>query len=71
MAQTDVLGAVDKIDARSKEVPWYSDSIGSKLDGPARDLLVNYSKIPADKVEEHVYKIVGRLPPSIRVVAYY
>ncbi|RDW67588.1 hypothetical protein BP6252_08984 [Coleophoma cylindrospora] len=57
MAQTNIPGATEKIDARSKDVPWYSESIGSKLDGAARDLLANYSKIPADQIEEHVYKI--------------
>ena len=58
MAQTDIPNALQKIEAREKDVPWYNPDIGSKLGASARELLENYSKIPAAKVEDHVYKIV-------------
>jgi hypothetical protein len=40
-------------------VPWYANSIGTRLGKTARQLLENYSKIPADEVESHVFKIVS------------
>jgi hypothetical protein len=62
MAQTDIPDALQKIEAREKDVPWYNPDIGNKLGDSARELLENYSKIPAAEVEDHVYKIV-RYPP--------
>ncbi|PMD12413.1 hypothetical protein NA56DRAFT_613500 [Hyaloscypha hepaticicola] len=57
MAQTDIPNALEKIQERSKDVPWYNPDVGNKLGGSARELLENYSKIPASEVEDHVYKI--------------
>ena len=58
MAQTDIPNALEKIQERSKDVPWYNPDVGNKLGGSARELLENYSKIPVSEVEDHVYKIV-------------
>jgi hypothetical protein len=58
MAQTDIPNALAKIQERSKDVPWYNPDIGNRLGDSARELLENYSKIPASEVEDHVYKIV-------------
>jgi len=58
MAQTDIPNALEKIEAREKDVPWYNPEIGDKLGASARELLENYSKIPPAEVEDHVYKIV-------------
>jgi len=59
MADTNVPDAEMKIAKRDKEVPWYNPNIGNKLGTSARELLENYSKIPASEVEDHVYKIVS------------
>ena len=58
MAQTDIPDAPKKIDNRDKDVPWYNPNLGQKLGDSARELLESYSKIPADDVEDHVYRIV-------------
>ncbi|KAE9378513.1 methyltransferase domain-containing protein [Stipitochalara longipes BDJ] len=57
MAQTDIPNALQKIEARDKDVPWYHPDLGNKLGDSARELLENYSKIPAAEVENHVHKI--------------
>ncbi|TVY67440.1 Methyltransferase trt5 [Lachnellula suecica] len=57
MAETDVPDARAKIGRREKDVPWYNPDMGDKLGKPARELLENYSGIPASEVEEHVYRI--------------
>lgn len=59
MAQTDIPDAKTKIANRDNDVPWYNPNLGRKLGDSARELLENYSKIPAEEVEEHVYKIVS------------
>ncbi len=58
MAHTDVPDALAKIEARAKDVPWYNPKIEDKLGDSAREVLENYSKIPAAEVEDHVYKLV-------------
>jgi hypothetical protein len=58
MSHTDIPNALEKIKAREKDVPWYDADIGNKLGDSARELLENYSNIPAAEVENHVYKIV-------------
>lgn len=45
-----------EVGTRDKDVPWYSEEL--KLGDQARELLENYSRIPADEVETHVRKIV-------------
>lgn len=44
---------------RSKSFPWYNKSIGESLKPACRELLVKYSKIPEDSLEQHVYEVVG------------
>ena len=61
MAHTDIPDAQAKINTREKDVPWYNPNLGDKLSAPARELLENYSGIPAGEVEAHIYKIVGLL----------
>jgi len=61
MAETDIPDALKKIDNRDKGVPWYNPDLGQKLGDSARELLESYSKIPAEDVEDHVYKIVFSL----------
>jgi hypothetical protein len=59
MSDTVTLPSPEKIAERSIDVPWYERTIpAEKLDGAARDLLENYSKIPSAEVESHVYNIV-------------
>ena len=58
MAHTDIPNVLAKIEAREKDVPWYDPEIGKKLGDSTRELLENYSKVPAAEVEDHVYKIV-------------
>jgi hypothetical protein len=59
MAHTDIPNALAKIEAREKGVPWYDPEIGKKLGDSARELLENYSRVPAAEVEDHVYRIVN------------
>ncbi|PQE24513.1 methyltransferase domain-containing protein [Rutstroemia sp. NJR-2017a WRK4] len=59
MSDTVTLPSAEKIAERSTDVPWYEKTIpAEKLDGAARELLENYSKIPPSEVESHVYNIV-------------
>ena len=58
MAETDIPDAETKIANREKDVPWYNPHLGKKLGDSVRELLETYSKIPAEDVEDHVYKIV-------------
>jgi hypothetical protein len=64
MANTDIPNALEKIEKRTKDVPWYNHEIGSKLGDSARDLLENYSHIPPAEVESHVYAVVSINVPS-------
>ncbi|KAI9776897.1 MAG: hypothetical protein M1835_005387, partial [Candelina submexicana] len=41
---------------RDKDVPWYTDNVEAISD-EARELLENYSKIPAEKVNAHILKV--------------
>jgi SAM-dependent methyltransferase len=67
MAQTDIPDAQQKIGSRDKDVPWYNDSIGSQLGPSARKLLEEYSHIPVDQVESHIYAIVRALLFPIQI----
>jgi hypothetical protein len=59
MADTETPQSAENIAERSTDVPWYKKAIpAEKLDGAARELLENYSKIPSSEVESHVYNIV-------------
>ncbi|PQE25504.1 methyltransferase domain-containing protein [Rutstroemia sp. NJR-2017a BBW] len=61
MSDTVTLPSAEKIAERSTDVPWYEKTIpAEKLDGAARELLENYSKIPPLEVESHVYNIRNR-----------
>lgn len=48
-------------DGRSKNSPYYLKTVGDKLTGPMKDILENYSGIPSDQVERHVYELVSSL----------
>ncbi len=45
-------------DRPSKEVVWYDPDIESNIRPEMRDLLVNYSKIPAEEMVAHIDKVV-------------
>ncbi|KAL1861988.1 hypothetical protein Plec18170_000812 [Paecilomyces lecythidis] len=47
-------------DRRSKNSPYYLKAVGDNLTSPMRDLLENYSGIPSDDVERHVYDLRDR-----------
>ena len=49
----------------SKDVPWFQAEIGSSLTEEGRRLLEDYSKIPHDEIEDHIYKIVSVLYHSL------
>jgi hypothetical protein len=59
MANTYIPDAQRKIDSREKDVPWYTDSIGTRLGPAARKLLEEYSHIPPEQVESHIFAVVG------------
>ncbi len=45
--------------ARSVSWPWYHHTLTTELTVDARALLEQYSKIPADRVETHIYRVVS------------
>ena len=45
--------------ARSVSWPWYHHTLTTELTSDARTLLEQYSKIPPDRVETHIYRIVS------------
>jgi hypothetical protein len=51
-----------KFDKFSKEHRWYYKNINGHLFPVARQLLENYSHIPADEIDSHVYKMVPLHP---------
>lgn len=59
MAYTDIPNAVEKINSRAKDVPWYTAEVDK--DVPARTLLETYSRIPPGEVESHVNTIVRKM----------
>lgn len=61
MADTDIPDTARKIDARDKNVPWYSNNLSAKLSDSALELLLGYSKYrDREEVEKQVLKIVRR-----------
>ena len=45
-------------DRPSKDVAWYNPDVESNIRLEMRDLLLNYSKIPAEKLVAHVNEVV-------------
>ena len=45
--------------ARSVSWPWYHHTLTTELTADARTLLEQYSKIPPDRVETHIYRVVS------------
>ena len=45
--------------ARSVSWPWYHHLLTNELTMDARTLFEQYAKIPADDVENHIYRIVS------------
>ena len=45
--------------ARSVSWPWYHHTLTTELTVDARTLLERYSKIPPDRVETHIYRVVS------------
>ncbi|KAB8298625.1 hypothetical protein EYC80_000804 [Monilinia laxa] len=50
-------GSGSQSDKYSTSKPWYHTTIGKRLGPEARELLENYSHIPKDEVDAHVYKM--------------
>ena len=42
----------------SKDVAWYNPDIQNNIRPEMRDLLLNYSKIPAEDLVAHISKVV-------------
>lgn len=45
--------------ARSVSWPWYHHELGEELTTEAKEVLEQYSNVPADKIESHIYRIVS------------
>lgn len=58
-------------DKYSTAKPWYYTTIEKRLGSEARDLLENYSQIPPDKVDDHVYKMVSKYFHSVSLICLY
>jgi len=55
--QSSAVATQDELSSRSREVAWYQDDL-EEVPPTARKLLEQYSKIPREKVKEHVLAIV-------------
>jgi len=47
--------------ARSKDLPWYNPSLSGLLRPSMSLLLENWSKVPGDEIEAHIYSVVSGL----------
>lgn len=54
-----------RIIPRSKDLPWYQASYGSRLTAQTHDLLKNNAKIPPQDISSHIYQIVRLLPTPL------
>lgn len=59
MSSNDMLAVGKDHPARSRKLPWYQTSLGNKLSPEARKLFEQYSKIPAQEVDAHIYRVVS------------
>lgn len=57
-------------DKYSTSKPWYHTTIGKRLGPEARELLENYSHIPPEEVDAHVYKMVCNISRIIFLSIY-
>lgn len=62
MSVTQIPDAEARNGPRDKSVSWYTDKMTGELGDSARKLLEEYSHIPSDQVESHVYAIVSHYP---------
>ena len=51
--------------APSKDLPWFQANIGPSLTEEGRRLLEEYSRIPHEEIDDHIYKIVSMLHQSL------
>ena len=56
---------VSKIDQEgpSKDVPWYHSDVEGNIRPEMRELLLNYSKIPAEELVTHITQVVCQPQP--------
>lgn len=54
---SSAIATDEELRSRSREVDWYNKELDSVPDA-AREVLEKYSKIPPEKVKDHVYAIV-------------
>lgn len=54
-----------KLDKFSKENRWYYTKLDGFIEPSSRKLLEEYSKIPAEEVDAHIYKWVTISPASL------
>ena len=52
------VGSEPKLDRLSKENRWYYKAIDDHVSLESRRLLEEYSHIPSDEVDLHIYKLV-------------
>lgn len=52
------------VNARDTNVPWYTETLDNLSDA-TRELLETYSKIPADDVVPHIYRVVSLIDCDI------
>lgn len=52
----------------SKDVAWYNPDVESNIRPEMRDLLLNYSKIPAEDLVGHITKVVCKPKTSLVMV---
>ena len=52
----------EQMNSRSRDVEWYQKEL-KRMPEAMQELLVEYSKIPSDKVRDHVIEIVSVVPP--------
>ena len=55
---SSAVATSDQISERSRDVAWYHPQL-TEVPPAAREILEQYSKIPASDIEKHVFDIVG------------
>lgn len=52
----------EELQTRSRDVTWYVKTL-SNVPEPAREVFEEYSKIPPEKIHDHVYQVVRQGTP--------
>jgi len=52
------------------KLPWYRKELGPRLKPNMRKLFDEYSKVPSEEVEDHLYEFVSSIPSLSPLLSY-